>query len=186
VSPSSSIGQHLVEEADVVVVEACGLDPTDLLDVLGEPMLPHRVILIVEGNERETVLVGAASGVKSFVPVDRHLADLVEAIRLVATASFYCPPEITEILLSGIGGRSPDLDARRRLTHRESEVMTLLAHGLSNKEIARDLGIAVATVKNHVHAVLDKLNARNRTEAIIKLGEDRSLDSLPLNLTTHR
>jgi two-component system, NarL family, nitrate/nitrite response regulator NarL len=175
-TPSRGTAERAAEAADVVVLDARGLNSHAVFELLAPHIASGRILLIVDLGERDVVLAGAAQGVKSFMPQGRDLSDLVDAIRLIATGRFYCPSEITEILLSQIELAVTTSGVDRTLTHRESEVVDLLAQGLSNKEIARALGIALPTVKNHVHAVLEKLNARNRTEAVVKLREDRSFD----------
>jgi two-component system, NarL family, nitrate/nitrite response regulator NarL len=148
--------------------------------VLAPPAPSSRLLLIVTPSDRKIVVVAATKGVKSFIPASGRLSELVNAIRTISSGGFYCPSEITEILLSRLSSHESNPEAA--LTHRESEVVGLLARGLSNKEIGRSLGIALPTVKNHVHAVLEKVHARNRTEAIAKLRADRSFDSKVLNL----
>jgi DNA-binding NarL/FixJ family response regulator len=161
--PTRATTQDATQEADVVVLDACRLNLDEIAGVLAPPAPSSRLLLIVTPTDREIVVVAATKGVKSFIPASGRLSELVNAIRTISSGGFYCPSEITEILLSRLSSHESNPEAA--LTHRESEVVGLLARGLSNKEIGRALGIALPTVKNHVHAVLEKVNARNRTEA---------------------
>lgn len=168
-TPAHGAVQRVLEAADVIVLDARGLDSHAARELLTPRPTTDQILLIVDLRDREVVRAGAALGVKAFFSQERELSDLIEAIRVVANGGFYCPPEITGILLSQLESAFETSAVDKTLTRRESEVTGLLARGFSNKEIARTLGIALPTVKNHVHAILEKLNARNRTEAVIKL-----------------
>jgi two-component system, NarL family, nitrate/nitrite response regulator NarL len=84
----------------------------------------------------------------------------------------YCSPRVAGQLLRRLASRA-ELDStqppRLPLTGREAEIFRLVEIGLSNKEIAAQLGIEVGTVKNHVHNLLEKLRVRRRSEAIERL-----------------
>jgi DNA-binding NarL/FixJ family response regulator len=116
-----------------------------------------------------------ASGLLSWNAAPQQLADI---LRRAARGETPCSPDLAEAFLrrerdepaSAVGG---DGD----LTERESEIAELVARGLSNKAIASRLSIELATVKNHVHSVLEKLKVHSRGEAAAKLrltGVDRT------------
>jgi DNA-binding NarL/FixJ family response regulator len=108
----------------------------------------------------------ARAGVVGYTGVDATLENLIRAIerafrsgpRLEAVAA--SPPRVRIDLVSG-----PE-DAQRRLTLREHEIMRLVGEGYSNQQIARRLCIALGTVKNHIHNVLEKLDVQTRLEAV--------------------
>jgi inosine-uridine nucleoside N-ribohydrolase len=79
--------------------------------------------------------------------------------------NFYVDPTAANVVFRSSRHGFYRLDARRTLTSRELEVVELIEKGLSNKEIAAQLSIAVTTVKNHVHSILDKLKVHRRGEA---------------------
>ena len=95
---------------------------------------------------------------------------MLSALELVFAGGIYIPPEILkhEPCLNGEdpGIRSP---FALRLTKRQAEVLELLAQGKSNKAIARTLGLAMPTVKNHITAILKALKATTRTEAVVAI-----------------
>jgi len=112
----------------------------------------------------------AEAGVCGFVEDDGNVEDVVSAILLVAQGRFCCSPRAAASIVSGLIDRErPALphDVRARLTPRETEILRNLAHGSTNKEIARRLGISGATVKNHVHRLFEKLDVTRRAEAAV-------------------
>lgn len=103
---------------------------------------------------------------------------MVNAIRLVLSGGMYLPPSVLkESRRSGFRERATtEYTAQARdgefgLTPRQLDVLRLLAHGKSNKDIARDLELAEGTVKVHISAIFKALNVRNRTQAVIRAGE---------------
>jgi DNA-binding NarL/FixJ family response regulator len=109
-------------------------------------------------------LAGAEAGVTAFVDHDGTIADLNLAAKRALSGIPVCPPRLTSRLLQRVaqlaGRGRPDDDAH--LTRRERQIASLVEEGLSNKEIACALSISPATVKNHVHIILDKLNLPRR------------------------
>jgi DNA-binding NarL/FixJ family response regulator len=109
-------------------------------------------------------LAGAEAGVTAFVDHNGTIADLNHAANRVLSGIPVCPPQLTTRLLQRVAqlaGRGA-IDPDASLTHREREIASLVEEGLSNKEIACALKISPATVKNHVHIILDKLNLPRR------------------------
>ncbi|MEP6765363.1 MAG: response regulator transcription factor, partial [Gemmatimonadaceae bacterium] len=109
------------------------------------------------------------AGASGFVMKDAPLDDFLETIRRVADGKDVLPTQLTQSLFTQIveqaiaGGKSPVLEAVK-LTQRERQVVDLIGDGLSNKEIAAQLHLAVHTVKSHVHNVLEKLALHTRLE----------------------
>lgn len=110
------------------------------------------------------------AGVSGFILKDATLGDFLHTIRSVAEGKKVLPPPLTKSLFSQIveyavkSGKAERLLKAVKLTRREHEVVDLIARGMSNKEIARELNIAVHTVKSHVHNTLDKLALHTRLE----------------------
>jgi DNA-binding NarL/FixJ family response regulator len=100
---------------------------------------------------------------------DVSYQQLIAAIRAVAGGATVFQPAVTERLLRVADRVHIETDApMQRLTEREAEVVQLMAGGYSNKEIARALGTAEGTIKNHVSSILAKLGVRDRTRAVLK------------------
>ena len=125
-----------------------------------------RVKLVAFGvcNFRE-MLVGAEFGICAFVGEDGEVADINEAALMALRGESYCSPRATAQLIDHIAtlARSVAHPMEGRLTDREREVASMVGLGLSNKQIAQELRISPATVKNHVHNILEKSNLPSRS-----------------------
>jgi DNA-binding NarL/FixJ family response regulator len=139
------------------------------------------VALAIEDND-DDVVAWAEAGVSGLVTPNTALEGLMATIESVARGDARCSPRATAALFRRVaalagqhlrGAASAGLTAgsgepdgpRSRLTPREREVIALIDRGLSNKQIASQLHIELATVKNHVHAILEKLHVERRGEA---------------------
>jgi two-component system, NarL family, nitrate/nitrite response regulator NarL len=121
----------------------------------------------VEGD----VLACAEAGIAEYVPREGSLDDLTAAIKSAALGEVHCTPQQAGSLWRRLAAlaASQQQEVTVDLTRREREIVRLIDHELSNKEIARQLGIEVATVKNHVHNLLDKLHVTTRTQAASRM-----------------
>ncbi|MEO7997663.1 MAG: response regulator transcription factor [Gemmatimonadaceae bacterium] len=131
------------------------------------------VAFAVEDTERG-VLACAEAGLSGYVSCAGTFDELLAAVRRVAHNEVECSPLMAGTLFRHVGalsaGRAPLADVVvDPLTGRERQIAALLEEGRSNKEIARELGIEVATVKNHVHHVLEKLGVGRRGEAAARV-----------------
>jgi DNA-binding NarL/FixJ family response regulator len=135
-------------------------------------MVPElRVIAFAVADVEADVLACAEAGFCGYVAQDGSAEDLVEAVRSAVSDELVCSPRIASMLFGRLGRISatrtiPSADGL--LTRREREIAALVARGLQNKEIARQLGISGATIKNHVHNILQKLNIQRR--AMLRMG----------------
>ena len=114
----------------------------------------------------------AESGLAAFVDCNGTVAELVTAVHGALRGELSCSPQVTAMMcdrLASLAGATSENG--EPLTRREREVATLVAEGLSNKEIAIDLRIGPATVKNHVHNILDKLKVRRRAAIAARMRE---------------
>lgn len=129
-----------------------------------------RVILMNVLPVQEEIIGFIQAGANGFILKGATLEEFVGTIRSVAQGTAVIPTSLTSTLLSYIAGHAsvgtpsgvPSADAR--MTRREQEIAHLIAEGLSNKEIARRLNIAIYTVKSHVHNVMDKLGLHSRVQ----------------------
>lgn len=130
-----------------------------------------RVLVMTTFDLDEYALSALRSGASGFLLKDTPPDHLVSALRSVASGDAVVSPSVTRRLLDrflGSGsGQLRDASMLDVLTEREREVLVLIAHGLSNTEIARKLFLSEATVKTHVGRVLAKLGLRDRVQGVV-------------------
>ena len=131
---------------------------------------PNVRAVVLGVTESEPEIIGwAEAGASGYVTRDGSVDELVKTVEAVARDELTCPPRITAALMHRVAALATEqpliTPLPARLSHRELEVVQLIDDGLSNQEIAHRLFITLATVKNHVHNILDKLGVRTRTEA---------------------
>lgn len=124
---------------------------------------PTPVALMSGAASRADVKSALELGARGFVPKTLSARSLINAVRLILWGETYLPSSFMTNESAVVG-----TEDGTSLTDREHQVLKELRHGNSNKEIAKALGIAETTVKLHVRSISDKLNARNRTDIVIK------------------
>ncbi|MGX1545759.1 response regulator transcription factor [Streptomyces adustus] len=133
---------------------------------------PPKIIVVTTFENDEYVYDALRAGADGFLLKRARPAEIVHAVRLVAEGGSLLFPATVRKLAAEYGDRPGNAQARAvleraRLTEREAEVLRLMTRGLSNGEIAARLTVGTETVKSHVSAVLAKLGARDRTQAVI-------------------
>ncbi len=127
-----------------------------------------KVLILTTFGQDDYVFAALRAGAAGFLLKDAPPARIVDAVRVVARGGAVIDPGVTRLLIDHCkatavpGGPGPAV-----LTPRETTVLTHLAAGLSNAEIAIAMGLRSATVKDHVAAILDKLGVRNRVQAAV-------------------
>jgi two-component system nitrate/nitrite response regulator NarL len=159
---------------DVALVEIGIPDLDAIARALSERPSPIPLVAIGIADSDSEVVACAERGAAGYVTRDASVEELTVTIRQAADGEFNCSPRTAGSLIRRLGALAAELKLgpqRVQLTHREREVAALMRQDLSNKEIAIRLRIEVATVKNHVHNVLDKLNVHRRADAARLLGQ---------------
>lgn len=130
---------------------------------------PLAVVIITTFDHDEYVYGALEAGARGFLLKDAGPALLVQALRAAAAGDALIAPKITGRLLSAFAGARPKRPAEpsEPLTEREEEILSAVARGLANAEIATVLHISPSTVKSHVAALMGKLDARNRVQLAI-------------------
>jgi DNA-binding NarL/FixJ family response regulator len=168
---------------DVVLVDASANRRPDAIRRLAAGVREPIVALGVPDDEQD-VIAFAECGVLGFVEREAPLDELVATLVSAARREARFPPRIATTLLrrvSSLASRRARDDATA-LTVRERQIVELIAEGLSNKEIAQRLSIEVATVKNHVHNILEKLDVTRRSDAVARLRlVEGGADVLPIS-----
>lgn len=130
-----------------------------------------RVIVLTTFDLDDYVFSAVAAGASGFLLKNVTAEQLTASIHLVAAGEALLAPTITRRLIeryAGVSRRPPDpLPSLQRLTAREAEVLKLVARGLNNAEIAQELHLGQTTVKSHVGSLLDKLDLRDRVQAVV-------------------
>ncbi|MFC7885094.1 response regulator [Streptomyces sp. NPDC057376] len=140
----------------------------------GAPAGEHRprVLMLTTFDVDDYVYEALRAGASGFLLKDAPPADLIAAVRVVASGDALLAPSVTRRLIADFARQRPATRGRpalrlKALTDRETEVLTLVARGRSNAEIAQTLVLAEQTVKTHVSRVLTKLDLRDRAQAVV-------------------
>jgi DNA-binding NarL/FixJ family response regulator len=128
-----------------------------------------RVLIVTMFDLDAYVYDALRAGASGFLLKDTPPADLIAAIRVVAAGDALLAPAVTRRLIEEFARTpaSPRVRGLEGVTEREREVLTLIARGLSNVEIAQHLQVTLATVKTHIGHLLNKLDARDRAQLVI-------------------
>ena len=167
-------GQALLDQlagtpVDVVLsdIRMPGLDGIDALQALRERGDRTPVLLLTTFDDSELLLRAAEAGAQGFLLKDAAPDDLREAIARVAAGETLLQPVSTEPVRARYRYHADDAP-RALFTEREVGVLRLMAGGYSNREIAKAMFLAEGTVKNYVSVILEKLDTRDRTRAVLK------------------
>jgi two-component system nitrate/nitrite response regulator NarL len=158
----------LAASPDVVLVDLDLAEGVNVVRVLHGEWPTTRIVALAVREADEDIISWAEAGVSGLVSRDATLAELLDAVAGAMTDEVPCRPAVAAALLRRVASLRRDgapADGRA-LTPRELEIVSLISDGLSNKEIAHSLQIELATVKNHVHNILEKLGVARRTEAV--------------------
>ena len=155
------------------------LDGVEATRALAEEGNPARILILTTFDIDEYVVEAVRAGASGFLLKDVRPADLIEAIRVVARGDALLAPSVTRQLLNAIAGSLPAPDPERRralraLTPAELKVLSLVGQGCSNEEIGLQLFIADTTVRTHIRHILEKLELRDRVQAVV-LAHDTGL-----------
>ena len=145
----------------------------ELICDLRESMPQVRVVLFGMDDDADIFLQAVRLGVNGYLLKDASAAELVEAVRAVAQGEAACPAKFCKVLFQALASETNQQAAlaeqraemRFELTQRQRQLMSLVAMGMSNKEIAANLNLSEFTVKNHIYRVMKQVDADTRQEA---------------------
>ncbi|REE95413.1 response regulator [Thermomonospora umbrina] len=175
-APDGEQGLRVIAELrpDVVLMDIRmpglnGLEATRRL--MAEEADPPKVLVLTTFDLDDYVYAALRAGASGFLLKDASATELAEAVRVVAAGDALLSPSVTRRLIAEFARlgapRSPRKERLQDLTERETEVLALVARGLSNQEIAAELVVAEQTVKTHFGRILMKLGLRDRPQAIV-------------------
>ena len=155
-----AVAEFLLHRPDVALMDLRmpELDGADAMVAIREKAPAARVIVLTTYDDDEDIQRALRAGAKAYLLKDAPRDELLACIHAVHEGRTLIPPAIAAKLADLVGAPT--------LTTRELEVLALVADGNSNKVVARTLSIAEGTVKSHVNAVLRKLDAADRTQAV--------------------
>jgi DNA-binding NarL/FixJ family response regulator len=169
---------RLVECAvQVVLVDMSMEGALELIRAVSLSQPDLRIVAFAVGRDDHSILACIEAGATGYVGRDGTIEDLVSTIESVSRGETRCPPRVVASLCRRVAALAGAHDVSASLvvlTQRERQIVELLDQGLSNREIATELGIELATAKNHVHHILEKLQVRRRSQVGGRLGWRKS------------
>lgn len=149
-----------------------GIDGLGVLKMLREEYEKLPVVMLTTSTDENDLVESLKNGAQGYLLKDMEPDELVIALRDIVNGKTVVAPDLAPILAKAVQGKTETEDHETdspfsELTPRETEILGLLAEGLSNKGIARNLGISDGTVKLHVKAILRKLEVHSRVEAAV-------------------
>jgi DNA-binding NarL/FixJ family response regulator len=184
-SYSDSTAGHVASaQSDLLLLDYFNLNhkSDDLICDLRESLPQIKVVLFGMDEDADIFLQAVRLGINGYVLKSASAAELTDAVRAVAQGEAVCPARFCKVLFQAIASEAGQKAAiaeqragmRFELTQRQRQLMSLVAMGLSNKEIAANLNLSEFTVKNHIYRVMKQVDAENRHEAVHLIRADAS------------
>jgi len=164
-----------------VVVSGCEVVLTDRLTIFGGSFVRHRaeqlprlkIVLFGMDDDASTFWQAACLGINGYLLKDASANEIIGAVRAVAQGEAVCPPHLCMTLIQRLAQRSrtdlaesASFPAKPSLTHRQMQLVDLVAKGMTNKEIAANLNLSEFTVKNHIHRIMKQVDADSRHQVV--------------------
>jgi DNA-binding NarL/FixJ family response regulator len=168
----SSLQEILTTSPDVLIVDSLttNLALAELVRGVRQGLPDVKLVLIGMDAEGQHFLHGIREGAMGYLTKDASALEIVAAVRTVASGGAVCSAQLCAFLFryAARQNQMPNFHVRSKLglTNREQQLVGLISRGLTNKEIAAELGLAEQTVRNHVHRMLRKLGATHRLEVV--------------------
>jgi DNA-binding NarL/FixJ family response regulator len=171
---TSDIVQQIAAVAPHVLLSdsaAVALSELRLVSEVRSAIPGLKVVMIGMESDRETLLRGVRDGIMGYVLKDASAMEVAAAVRSVANGEAVCPPTLCPALFQQVAEQNSHpapfvIRHNLGLTRREQQLVQMISHGLTNKEIASQLNLSEQTVKNHIHRMLRKLGASDRLGAV--------------------
>lgn len=154
---------------DIIIMET-RLSNLSAVEVTKQLKAEHpqvAVLILTNFDDEESIVGHLGAGADGYL-LKTHSEDLAPAIRLVLAGEFVAHPVVARKLYKWANRRPPAVNSTEHLTRRELEVLKLAAKGMSNRDIADELGIALRTVKSHLESIFAKMGVSSRVEAVLE------------------
>lgn len=168
---AETMGKVRLLQPDIVLLNTTLQSGVDVIDRVRAIAPEVRVVALAVADEPENIISWAEAGAAGYIPADTALHDLVPFLTDIIRGEQPCSGRVAAGLFARLrmvaraGNPGADDPSRPVPTAREMQILRLIGEGLSNKEIARQLNIGVATTKSHVHNLLGKLGLQTRAQA---------------------
>ena len=139
----------------------------EVLEKLKKKKNKFKVLVLTVNNEIEYLMKAVDLGIDGYLLKDSDSNELLRAIKTVETGEKFIQPELIPLLNSKLIARDLDLEKLEKLSDREIEVLKLVAVGMFNKDIGKELDISERTVKNHMSNIFKKIECDDRTQAAV-------------------
>ena len=165
-------GVRLARETDPDIIlldlNMKGMDGLETLRRLRETDIDARIVMLTVSDSEEDVVAALRGGADGYLLKDMEPEDILDSLRRATEGRLVISRQLTELLARALREEQrPQRPEEAGLTPREEEILRLIAKGYSNKLVARELDLAVGTVKVHVKHILKKLRLRTRVEAAV-------------------
>ncbi|GAC1694954.1 MAG: response regulator transcription factor [Terriglobales bacterium] len=174
-SSESVTAEIVASQCDILLSDSLVSEQTtNLVEKLCEIDPQIKTVLFSMDEEPETFLQAVRSGISGYLLKDASAAEIITAVRAAAQGEAVCPPKLCMRLFrhtsqeyregANFAERHPS--SKFGLTYRQRQLVTLVARGLTNKEIASNLNLSEYTVKNHIHRIMRQVDVGSRHEAV--------------------
>ena len=159
--------QHVQPDILLLDINMPNVNGIEVLEEIKKKNIPVKVLMLTVHSETEYLVQAVDIGANGYILKDSGSEELKKAIQSVMDGDSYIQPSLIPSLNSRLVNRDIDKEKIAALTKREMEILTQIAGGMFNKEIAVNLNISERTVKNHISNIFKKIDVSDRTQAAV-------------------
>ena len=159
--------QHVLPDILLLDINMPNVNGIEVLEEIKKKNIPVKVLMLTVHSEVEYLIQAVDIGANGYILKDSGSEELKKAIQSVMEGDSYIQPSLIPSLNSRLVNRDIDKEKIAALTKREMEILTQIAGGMFNKEIAMNLNISERTVKNHISNIFKKIDVSDRTQAAV-------------------